>query len=106
MNSDCSIVIGILLFVAVYLILSRAKHEMVLGVVLFSNAVNLLILVMSGSPEGLAPPILDESTSVASVDPLPQALILTAIVIGFGMVSFLITLVYKIQAGGTDARSK
>jgi len=106
MNNDSALVIGVLFFVAVYLILSKTKREMVFGVVLFSNAINLLLLVMSGSPEGRSPPILDKSSLLPSVDPLPQALVLTAIVIGFGMLAFLITMVYKTQSRRDDASSK
>ena len=106
MGNDSALVIGILFFVAVYLILSRTKREMVFGVVVFSNAINLLLLVTSGAPEGRSPPILNESSLQSPVDPLPQALVLTAIVIGFGMLALLITMVYKIQSGRNDASSE
>ena len=103
MEADSALVIGALFFVAVYLILSQKKREMVFGVVLFSNAINVLLLVMSGVPEGRSPPILDGSSVEPPVDPLPQALILTAIVIGFGMLSLLITMVYKTPLRREDA---
>jgi multicomponent Na+:H+ antiporter subunit C len=103
METDSALVIGVLFFVGVYLILSQKKREMVFGVVIFSNAINLLLLVMSGVPEGRSSPILDGSSIKPPVDPLPQALILTAIVIGFGMLSLLITMVYKIPLRREDA---
>ena len=74
--------------------------------ILLSNAINLLLLVMSGSPLGKTPPIIDVANETSMVDPLPQALILTAIVIGFGMVAFLITLVYQSQSRRHDAPGK
>lgn len=106
MEIDSALVIASLFFVAVYLILSRTKREMVFGVVIFSNAVNLLLLTMSGAPEGKRAPLIDPSTLTPSVDPLPQALVLTAIVIGFGMLALLITLFYKTQSGEGHDSSK
>jgi multicomponent Na+:H+ antiporter subunit C len=100
MVADLAIIVGALFFVAVYLILGKTKREMVLGVVVLSNGVNLLLLSVSGSPQGLDTPIIQQ-IDAPSVDPVPQALILTAIVIGFGMLSLLIALVYK-----TDQRGK
>jgi multicomponent Na+:H+ antiporter subunit C len=50
---------------------------------------------MSGPPEGRLPPIAD-GTGALAVDPLPQALILTAIVIGFGVISYLVVLLYRL----------
>jgi len=101
MESDSALIIAVLLFVAVYLILSKKKREMVFGVILFSNAVNLLLLAISGTPEGRLPPILEKGAELAAVDPLPQALILTAIVIGFGMLAFLVAMVYKAHDAGS-----
>lgn len=103
MVNDHALVIGVLFFTAVYLILSKTKREMVFGVVILSNAINLMLLVMSGEPGGKAPPIIAESKALNYVDPLPQALVLTAIVIGFGLLALLIALVYKMSAGGADA---
>ncbi len=106
MVNDYVIVIGVLFFVAVFLILSRTKWEMVFGVVILSNAINLLLLVMSGRPEGRSPPIISESNALDYVDPLPQALVLTAIVIGFGLLALLIATVYKTSTERDDASGK
>ena len=106
MDNDSALVIGVLFFVSVYLILSKTKREMVFGVVLFSNATNLLLLMISGSPEGRSPIIPDDISTFSYVDPLPQALVLTAIVIGFGMLALLITFVYKTKSRRGDASSK
>lgn len=97
MNSDIALVIGMLFAVSTYLILSRSAKEIVFGLILLSNGVNLLLVSMSGNPDNHAAPILDALNPLPAVDPLPQALVLTAIVIGYGMLSLLIFLVYNIQ---------
>jgi multicomponent Na+:H+ antiporter subunit C len=90
--------------VSIYLMLDRELKSIAMGVFLLGHAANLSILAMSGSPvakdlpTGMKrPPILEEGVALASyVDPLPQALILTAIVIGFGVMGFLLTLMVVI----------
>ena len=95
--------------VSIYLMLDREVKSIAMGVFLLGHAANLSILAMSGSPvmeqsaNGMKkPPVLLEeglknaSTLAAYVDPLPQALILTAIVIGFGVMGFLLTLIVVI----------
>ena len=81
--------------------LSRIGEELVLwstsefGFVILSNAANLLVLSASGRPDDKAAPIvLDPNAPM--VDPLPQALILTAIVIGFGVIAYLVLLLYRL----------
>lgn len=88
-----AIVIGILFMAAVYLILSRSLLRVILGTGLLSHGAHLLILTMGGF-KGDAPPVLAEGVT-NYVDPLPQALILTAIVISFGVTAFLIVLFYR-----------
>ncbi|SUB02309.1 Multiple resistance and pH homeostasis protein C [Pannonibacter phragmitetus] len=81
----------------IYLLLSRHVMRILFGVVLLSAAVNLLIFV-AGGLQFTAPPIIpkgDETLGAESANPLPQALILTAIVIGFALVSFAAALVLK-----------
>lgn len=79
---------------AVYLLLERSLTRVLLGFLLAGNATNLLILIMVGE-SGVAP-IFDESLAPAEyTDPLPQALILTAIVITFAVSSFLLALIYR-----------
>jgi multicomponent Na+:H+ antiporter subunit C len=91
------LITGLFAAAGIYLILSRALIRMVIGVVLLGNAVNLLIFVAGRLSRG-APPILPGSGSVRAADivnPLPQALILTAIVIGFAMFAFLAALALR-----------
>ena len=92
-----AILTGIFAAVGTYLILSRALIRIVIGIVLLGNGVNLLIFVAGRLGRG-APPVLPASGSVRVADvvnPLPQALILTAIVIGFAMFAFLIVLAFR-----------
>lgn len=88
------ILMGILYSSGVYLMLERSMTRVVLGFLLVGNATNILILVMGGG-RGVAP-ILGNGTSVENFsDPLPQAFILTAIVITFGVSAFLLALIYR-----------
>ena len=77
----------------VYLLLDRTLLRVVVGTGLLSNGVNLLLFASGGLTEG-SPPILHGGHD-AIVDPLPQALILTAIVIGFGITALLLTLAFR-----------
>lgn len=88
-----AIVIGVLFMAAVYLILSRSLLKVILGTGLLSHGAHLLILTMGGF-KGEAPPVLAEGVT-DYVDPLPQALILTAIVISFGVTAFILVLSYR-----------
>jgi multicomponent Na+:H+ antiporter subunit C len=91
---------GLFFTAAVYLLLSHSLIRMLLGLALLGNAVNLVIFV-SGRLTLIVPPIVPgglDAPSVASANPLPQALILTAIVIGFAMFAFLLVLSYRAYA--------
>jgi multicomponent Na+:H+ antiporter subunit C len=98
---------GVFFTAAIYLLLSRALIRMLLGLGLLGNAVNLLIFV-SGRLTQVVPPIIPVGEDVLrhGANPLPQALILTAIVIGFAMFSFLLVLAYRayqtLEADNTD----
>lgn len=100
-NLVLAITAGILVACGVYLLLERSLTRILLGVILASNGVNLLFLVASGSPG--APPIsglFDENTTA---DPLPQAMVLTAIVITMAVTAFLLALAYRsFQLSGHD----
>lgn len=97
---------GLLTGVAVYLLLQRHALRVVLGLSLLSNAINLAILTAGGAaranaaivPAGATTPVAPWS------EPLPQALVLTAIVISFGATAFLIALLVRHarQGGGAD----
>lgn len=88
------IVMAVLIAAGVYLVLERSLTRVVLGVLLMGNGVNLLMLSMAG-PAGLAPLVIDGVEADQYSDPLPQALILTAIVITFAVSAFLLALIYR-----------
>ncbi|MEH7886179.1 Na(+)/H(+) antiporter subunit C [Bacillus sp. JJ1609] len=93
--------IGILFMTATYLMLSKSLLRIIIGTGLLSHGAHLLILTMGSLKRGAAP-LLGEHAE-AYVDPLPQALILTAIVISFGVTSFFLVLAYRAyQELGTD----
>ncbi|WP_338750901.1 Na(+)/H(+) antiporter subunit C [Bacillus sp. FJAT-52991] len=96
-----SIVAGLLLASAVYLMLSKSLLRIIIGTGLLSHGAHLLILTMGGLKNGAAP-LLGQHAK-AYVDPLPQALILTAIVISFGVTALFLVLAYRAyQELGTD----
>ncbi len=96
-------VASVLMGIGAYLILQRLLSRVIIGLALLSHGVNILILV-SGGPGG-QPPVLLEGVDPATVaDPLPQALVLTAIVITFGVTAFLLALALRSWLlTGTDA---
>ena len=87
------VIIGGLYAAGVYLLLDRSLTRVLLGFLLLGNATNLLLL-SSGGPAGLAP-ILGVAEPEKMSDPLPQAFVLTAIVITFGVASFVLALIYR-----------
>jgi multicomponent Na+:H+ antiporter subunit C len=87
------VVIGVLYAAGVYLLLDRSLTRVLLGFLLLGNATNLLLL-SSGGPAGVAP-ILGYGDPEDMSDPLPQALILTAIVITFGIAAFVLAIIYR-----------
>jgi len=95
MQLETAILVGVLFACGTYLILQYSFVRILFGFVVLTNAANLLVLSMSGNPAGKAAPIAGERAG-ALVDPLPQALILTAIVIGFGMTAYLVLLLYRV----------
>ena len=108
MEHALSLLAGLFFVAAIYLLLSRSLIRMLLGMVLFGNAVNLVILV-AGRLGRLVPPIAlgaDTAPGAGAANPLPQALILTAIVIGFAMFAFLLVLAWRayrsLEADDTD----
>jgi len=98
-------VVGILMASAIYLLLQRSLGQAIMGLALLSNAVNLFIFVAAGFGDGGSPLIApgEVRPPPGAADPVPQALILTAIVIGFGVLAFFITLCYRVyRLTGTD----
>ncbi|ABM11581.1 MULTISPECIES: Na(+)/H(+) antiporter subunit C [Mycolicibacterium] len=89
------VLIGVLTSAGVYLLLERNLTRMLLGLLLISNAINLLIL-NAGGPSG-NPPVRGRTsgTETTTADPLAQAMILTAIVITMGVAAFVLALTYR-----------
>jgi multicomponent Na+:H+ antiporter subunit C len=87
------VIIGGLYAAGVYLLLDRSLTRVLLGFLLLGNATNLLLL-STGGVAGLAP-ILGYAEPDEMSDPLPQALILTAIVITFAASAFLLAMIYR-----------
>ncbi|PZE86806.1 Na(+)/H(+) antiporter subunit C [Curtobacterium sp. MCBD17_032] len=85
------IAMAVLFSCGVYLLLERSLTRMLLGFLLLGNALNLLLLTMSGAAGG--PPIGKSAEGIT--DPLPQAFALTAIVITFAVSAFLLALIHR-----------
>lgn len=84
-------VAAILFGIGTYLVLQRLLSRVIIGLGLISHGANLLIMLSAGAPA--EPPVLAEGVDPAAVaDPLPQAMVLTAIVITFGVMTFLLAL--------------
>jgi len=97
-----TLAIGILFASGTYLILRRSLLKVVIGFALISHGTNLLLLTTGKLKRG-AVPILVEGVAQSYADPLPQALILTAIVISFAVTAFMLALIYRTyQSLGTD----
>jgi multicomponent Na+:H+ antiporter subunit C len=100
--------VGLFIAIGTYLLLSRSVIRMLIGLTIFGNGVNLLIFTAGRVTQAVAP-IVPEGLEVpegAIANPLPQALILTAIVIGFSMFAFLLVLAFRayqsLDADNTD----
>jgi multicomponent K+:H+ antiporter subunit C len=96
MEALIALVIGVLTAGGVFLALRGHTFPVVLGLTLMSYAVNLFLFVMGRLAIGVPPVISDAAAGYT--DPLPQALVLTAIVISFGMTAFVIVLALKARA--------
>jgi multicomponent Na+:H+ antiporter subunit C len=93
-----AIIIGFLYAAGIYFILRRSLVKLIIGLVLIGNGINLLIFLMGGLNKG-NPPIIDGAEKILAnpnIDPVPQALVLTAIVISFGLQSFAIVLIKRV----------
>lgn len=85
--------VGVLVATGVYLLLDRTLTHVILGTLLIGNGVNLLILLAGGVAGGA--PIIGTTPIGAMSDPLPEAMILTAIVITLGVTAFLLAVAYR-----------
>lgn len=100
-----AITIGAIYAAAIYLILRRSIVKLVIGLAVLSHAGNLLIMTSAGLERGRIPIMgPDEKTLQGDFpDPVPQALVLTAIVIAFGVLAFSLTLFRRAyETVGTD----
>ncbi len=102
MEALIAVVVGVLTALGVWLVLRERTFPVVLGLTLLSYAVNLFLFAMGRLTLGRPPVIAAGASGYA--DPLPQALVLTAIVIGFAMTAFLIVLALKARAELGDDR--
>lgn len=95
--------VAMLTAAGVYLLLRQRTFPVILGLSLLSYAVNIF-LVATGRLAVNAPPILNKYKEVAYTDPLPQALVLTAIVISFGMTALIVMIALSAYLSENDDR--
>jgi multicomponent Na+:H+ antiporter subunit C len=96
---------GVLYAAGIYLMLRRRLAQLIIGLGLLSNGTNLLIFTAGGLTRAHPPlaPQGAERLVAPYADPVPQALVLTAIVIGFGLLAFALVLAHRVHATvGTD----
>ena len=94
MNLILLLVIGFLVFIGTYMILSLNLIRIVIGISIYTHAGNLIIMSMGHYSNKMTEPLIHGSNT-NYVDPLLRAIVLTAIVIGFAMTAFLLVLVYR-----------
>ena len=96
---------GVLYAAGIYLMLRRRLAQLIIGIGLLSNGTNLLIFTAGGLTRGRPPVIPDGAEALVPpyADPVPQALVLTAIVIGFGLTAFSLVLAHRVHGSvGSD----
>ncbi len=106
MSGAAVIAVGALVTASVYLLLARDLSRVLIGFVLFGTAANLTILAAGRIGSATPPLVPADATTLAATaaNALPQALILTAIVIGFGLAAFALMLIVRVYAAfGTIA---
>ena len=99
-----AVVAGVLYATGLYLMLRRRLAQLIIGFSLLSNGSNILILAAAGVTRTAPPLIQDPPLPVSQfADPVPQSLILTAIVIGFGVLAFALVLAHRVhRSAGSD----
>lgn len=95
--------VGLMTAAGLYLVFRLRTFPVILGMSLLTYAVNVFLFASGRLTVG-APPILDKSADIAYTDPLPQALVLTAIVISFGMTAVIVMIALGAYLGGDDDR--
>jgi len=88
------VLMSVMYAAGVYVMLERSLTRVLIGFLLVGNATNLLIFIMSGRP-GSSPIVTGTSLDDSMADPVPQVLMLTAIVINFGLTALLLALIYR-----------
>ncbi len=92
------VLIGVLYASGIFMLLRRSMVKLLIGLTLLGNGANLLIFLLGRITKG-KPPVIDEAAKLFTdvyADPIPQALILTAIVISFGLQAFAIVLLKRV----------
>jgi len=101
METFMTIISGVLFTVGTYLILNKNLLRIILGLTLFTHGTHLMLMAINGLKRGAAPLLGENAASYT--DPIPQALILTSIVISFALTAFLLVLGYRTYVElGTD----
>lgn len=96
---------GVLYAAGIYMMLRRRLAQLIIGLGLLANGTNLLIFAAGQTTRGRPPVVPDGATSLVPpyADPVPQALVLTAIVIGFGLLAFSLVLAHRVhETVGSD----
>ncbi|MFZ3451877.1 Na(+)/H(+) antiporter subunit C [Arthrobacter sp. 7Tela_A1] len=93
-NITLLLIMGALFAAGIYLVLERSLTRVVLGLAMMTNATNILLLA-TGGYQGLAPLFSAEIPAEDYSDPLPQAFILTSIVISFSVTAFMLGIIYR-----------
>ena len=98
MNVLMAVVVGVMVASGLYLMLQRRLLHLLLGIALLGNGVNMSIVIAAGIDHQAKPPVIplgETALQAPYADPLPQALVLTAIVIGFGVLGFAVALAWR-----------
>jgi multicomponent Na+:H+ antiporter subunit C len=99
MENLLAVIIGVLFGGATFMLLRRSMVKIIIGLALLAHGANLLLFTIGKIQREAAAPIIDASSAQLDgtfTDPVPQALILTAIVIGFGAQAFAIVLIKRV----------
>ncbi len=99
------LITGILVSISVYLLMSPQLSRWLYGMILFSSIINIIILLTGRIGKPL-PPFINNDLFAKTANPLPQALILTAIVISFGLLAFVLVLLSKLLISGHSLHDK
>jgi len=99
-----AIVAGSLYACGLYLMLRRRLAQLIVGLSLLANGTNILIFAAAGVTRGQPPIVGDDAAAAAAfADSVPQSLILTSIVIGFGVLAFALVLAHRVhESAGSD----